>query len=72
MKTEPITLTVSVNGKGAEKALTKITKAAERTGQAFTKLNGELEKHKVVNINFELKKLDKKWHQKILNKILKR
>jgi F0F1-type ATP synthase delta subunit len=60
-----LNLAVGVDDKKLKKQLSTITKSIEKATNAFTELNAEIEKAKIVglNLNIELKRIEKKWYQ---------
>jgi F0F1-type ATP synthase delta subunit len=60
-----LNLAVGVDDKKLKKQLSTITKSIEKATNAFTELNAEIEKAKIVglNLNIELKRVNKKWYQ---------
>jgi F0F1-type ATP synthase delta subunit len=65
MKTGSLNLAVGVDDKKLKKQLSTITKSIQKATSAFTELNAEIEKANIVglNLNIELKRIDKKWYQ---------
>jgi F0F1-type ATP synthase delta subunit len=60
-----LNLAVGVDDKKLKKQLSTITKSIEKATNAFAELNTEIEKAKIagLNLNIELKRIDKKWYQ---------
>jgi hypothetical protein len=58
-------LAVGVDDKKLKKQLSTIAKYIEKATSAFAELNAEIEKAKIagLNLNIELKRVDKKWYQ---------